>query len=77
MACASGIPWPRLESGALSLADDTFKDMARTYPVLTPLRELRSSLSKLRLNKLAVGRDGRNRVGIVALQRSNGSQHPE
>src|SRR5262249_30230079 len=28
-----GIPWPRLESGALALDDDTFREMARAYPV--------------------------------------------
>jgi len=55
-------PWPRLESGALALDDDTFKEMARAHPAVAPLRELRSSLAQLRLNELAVGQDGRNRV---------------
>jgi DNA polymerase-1 len=59
---AANIPWPRLESGRLDLADDTFRQMARAYPLISPLRELRSSLSELRLNDLAVGRDGRNRT---------------
>src|SRR5262249_19141113 len=31
-------------------------------PQIEPLRELRSSLSKLRLNSLQIGSDGRNRV---------------
>jgi DNA polymerase I len=57
-----GIPWPLLESGRLDLADDTFRQMAKAYPAISPLRELRSSLSDLRLNDLAVGRDGRNRT---------------
>jgi hypothetical protein len=55
------IPWPRLESGALDLSDDTFRQMARLYPLVAPLRELRFSLSQLRLNSLAVGSDDRNR----------------
>ncbi|MBT5654192.1 MAG: DNA polymerase I [Alphaproteobacteria bacterium] len=55
------IPWPQLISGSLDLTDDTFKEMSRSYPALIPLRELRTSLSKMRLNKLAVGSDGRNR----------------
>src|SRR5690349_5414075 len=44
-----GIPWPQLDSGSLSLSDDTFRDMARAYPQLGPLHELRSALSKMRL----------------------------
>ena len=59
---ADGIPWPRLETGRLDLADDTFRQMARAYPQVSPLRELRASLSELRLNDLTIGRDGRNRV---------------
>lgn len=59
---AVGIPWPRLESGRLDVADETFRQMARAYPQVSPLRELRSSLSEPRLNDLAVGLDGRNRM---------------
>ena len=57
----NGIHWPRLETNRLNLQDDTFKDMAKKHPQLQPLRELRSSLSQLRLNNLAVGSDARNR----------------
>jgi DNA polymerase-1 len=39
---AHGIPWPRLESGRLDLSDDTFRQMARAYPMVAPMRELRS-----------------------------------
>ena len=39
-----GIPWPLLESGRLDLSDDTFRQMAKAYPAISPLRELRSSL---------------------------------
>jgi len=56
------IPWPRLTSGKLDLSDATFKDMARAYPLIAPLRELREALSKMRLLELSVGRDGRNRT---------------
>jgi DNA polymerase-1 len=55
------ICWPHHESGRLKLDDDTFKDMARAYPQLKPLRALRDSLAKLRLSALEVGLDGRNR----------------
>jgi hypothetical protein len=56
------IPWPRLESGELDKEDDTFREMAKAYPAVAPIAELRSTLSKLRLNDLAVGHDGRNRT---------------
>jgi hypothetical protein len=55
------IAWPRLESGNLALDDDTFREMARAYPRVAPIRELRFSLSQMRLADLTVGRDGRNR----------------
>jgi hypothetical protein len=56
-----GIPWPRLWTGELALDDDTFKDMAESYPALQPLRQLRQSLAMLHLADLPVGKDGRNR----------------
>ena len=55
------IPWPMLESGEPALDEDTFKDMAKLYPLVSPLKELRATLGQLRLNELRVGRDGRNR----------------
>jgi hypothetical protein len=39
-----------------------FREMEGKYPHIAPLRELRYSLSKLRLNDLQVGNDGRNRT---------------
>jgi hypothetical protein len=57
-----GIPWPRLESGSLDLSDDCFREMGRAYPEqVSPIRELRTALSQLRLESLPVGSDGRNR----------------
>ena len=37
-------------AGALALDDDTFREMARAYPRLQPLRELRHALGELRLS---------------------------
>lgn len=54
--------WPVLPSGALDQTDQTFREMAERYPFIEPLRELRYSLSKLRLNSLQIGSDSRNRV---------------
>ena len=58
--------WPTYDDGALDETDQTFREMAGKYPQIEPLRELRYSLSKLRLNDLAVGHDGRNRAPLWA-----------
>ena len=64
--CRHGMGWPRHDSGALDERDSTFREMAARYPFVEPLRELRYSLSKLKLNKLAVGSDNRNRAPLWA-----------
>ena len=58
----NGIPWPRLDSGALALDDDTFREMARARPEVSALRELRHALSGMRLADIPVGPDGRSRT---------------
>ena len=70
------IPWPRLDSGRLVLSDDTFREMARAYPAVAPLRELRAALSEMRLSDLAVGRDGRNRTMLSAFRARTGRNQP-
>jgi DNA polymerase family A len=70
------IPWPLLDSGHLDLTDDTFRQQARAYPAVSPLRELRCSLSDLRLNDLAVGPDGRNRTLLSAFRSRTGRNQP-
>lgn len=72
----NNIPWPRLESGALDLQDDTFREMARAYPAVAPLRELRVTLSQMRLSALAVGCDGRNRCLLSAFRARTGRNQP-
>src|SRR5262249_43720264 len=56
-----GIPWPRRQTGDLEINDDVFKDMAESYPLLQPLRQLRQVLDTFRPADLPVGSDGRNR----------------
>jgi DNA polymerase family A len=73
---ANNIPWPMLESGQLDLSDDTFRQMSKTHAVVAPYRELRSSLSDLRLNDLAVGADGRNRTILSAFSARTGRNQP-
>jgi DNA polymerase I len=72
----AGLPWPRLESGQLDLSDEAFRQAARAHPEVAPLRELRSAMSKLRLNDLSVGRDGRNRCLLSAFQARTGRNQP-
>jgi hypothetical protein len=72
----AGIPWPRLDSGRLDLSDDAFRKAARCWPVIAPLRELRSSLAELRLSDLAVGPDGRNRTLLSAFRARTGRNQP-
>ena len=71
-----GIPWPTLASGEIDLKDETFKGMARSHPEIAPLRELRQSLSGMRLSELAVGRDGRNRCLLSAFRAKTGRNQP-
>jgi hypothetical protein len=82
------IPWPRLEVterrkglqpgavGQLDLEDETFRQMAKAYPEVSPMRELRSALSDLRLNDLAVGSDGYNRTILSAFRARTGRNQP-
>jgi DNA polymerase I len=72
----NNIPWPLLESGALDLSDKTFREMAKSYPLVSPYRELRSALSDLRLNDLAVEHDGRNRTILSAFRSRTGRNQP-
>lgn len=73
---ANDIPWPRLASGAFDLSDDTFREMARLHPAVTPLRELRTALSQMRLSELSVGNDGRNRTLLSAFSSRTGRNQP-
>jgi DNA polymerase-1 len=71
-----GMAWPRLESGALDERDQTFREMEGKYPQIGSLRELRYSLSKLRLNDLSVGNDGRNRCLLSPFGTKTGRNAP-
>jgi len=63
MTVAEGISWPRKEeTGKLDLRRKTFESMAKAYPQIEPLRQLRYIRDKLRSIQLSVGHDGRNRT---------------
>ena len=70
------IPWPRLDSGRLALNRDTFSNMSKRYPAVQPLHELRKTLDYLKLNKLAVGLDGRNRTILSPFAAKTGRNQP-
>jgi DNA polymerase I len=72
----NNIPWPLLESGSLDLSPETFRQMAKSYSSVSAYRELRSSLSELRLNDLAVGHDGRNRTILSAFRARTSRNQP-
>ena len=73
---AHNVPWPMLPTGNLALDDDTFRDVARSYPAVANIRELRHSLSKMPLHDLAVGADGRNRCMLSAFRARTGRNQP-
>lgn len=72
----NNIPWPRLPTGHLAMDDSTFKDMVRAHPIIAPLRELRVSISQMRLLDLAVGSDGRNRALLSTFRSKTSRNQP-
>lgn len=70
------ISWPHLPLGQLDLRDDTFREMSKAHPEISPLRELRHALSGMRLADLAVGIDGRNRCLLSPFQSKTGRNQP-
>jgi DNA polymerase-1 len=73
---AQGMPWLRTETGQLKLDQDTFHDMARAYPQVQELGTLRHDLATLRLERLAIGRDGRNRAPLFPFGAKTGRNTP-
>ena len=72
----NAISWPMLPTGKLDLKDDTFKEMARAFPQLEPLKQLRTTLSGLKLNDVAVGNDGRNRCMLSPFRAKTSRNQP-
>ncbi|MCB1086060.1 MAG: DNA polymerase I [Verrucomicrobiae bacterium] len=70
------IRWPMLESGQPNLKNEVFRQMARIYPQLLPLYDLKSTLGRMRLNGLTVSRDGRNRYLTGTFGSKTGRNQP-
>jgi DNA polymerase I len=62
--------------GHFDLSDDVFRQMVRIYQSVQVLRELRDEMSKLRLFKLSVGSDGRNRTLLSAFRAATSRFQP-
>ena len=73
---ARSIPWPMLDSGAPNLQRDTFKYMAKRYPEIAPLKELRSSMAQLRTTAPTIGSDSRNRYDLRPFCSTTGRNQP-
>jgi hypothetical protein len=69
--------WPQTDGGKLSKADKIFRDMCKVYPQLEPLRGLNQTISKMRIEKLAVGSDGRNRAPLWGFGTKTSRNAPE
>jgi DNA polymerase-1 len=72
----NNMSWPAYADGTLDERDKTFREMEGRYPQISPLRELRYSISKLRLNDLSVGSDGRNRALLGPFGTKTGRNAP-
>jgi hypothetical protein len=58
--------WRRHPSGAFDESDEAFKEMEGAHPDVREMRQLRYTLSQLKLNALQIGNDGRNRALLGA-----------
>jgi DNA polymerase-1 len=72
----NGMLWPAYPDGSLDERDQTFREMQGRYPQIGPLRELKYSVSKLRLNALQIGNDGRNRTLLGPYGSKTGRNQP-
>ena len=71
-----GIPWRLTPTGIPVTEAEYLKDQCRAYPELREFYELRVSLGQLRLSKLGIGCDGRNRCMLSAFNTITGRNSP-
>jgi DNA polymerase I len=72
----NNIPWIRTPTGRLSTAEEVFRDAAKRFPQLSDLHELRVTVDSMKLNKISVGADGRNRVLLGQFGSVTGRNQP-
>jgi DNA polymerase I len=74
----AGIDWPRHDTtGKLDLRKKTFDSMAKAWPTLEGLRQLRHTRNKMRKIKLAVGSDARCRTVLWPFQSKTSRSQPK
>jgi len=73
---SQGVAWARLERPSSALSRATFRHTAKIHPLVSPLHALRQALSEMRLNELAVGRDGCNRCMLSAFRSKTSRNQP-
>jgi hypothetical protein len=73
------ISWPLSDkdNGKLCMKRKTFESMARAFPELEDLRQLKHMRDKMRKVKLAVGGDGRNRTVLWPFQSKTSRTQPK
>jgi DNA polymerase I-like protein with 3'-5' exonuclease and polymerase domains len=72
-----GHAWPRTRTGRPALDEDVLHSMTRAIPALHEFREVRHAVNRLRLERLAVDPDGRNRVLLSAFRTTTGRNAPK
>lgn len=72
----SGIPWPKLPSGAPALDADTFKKMADRYPVVGTMAYARKLRGQGRKFEFPLGDDGRLRCMLSPFASDTGRNQP-
>jgi len=70
------IPIEYTEHGRPKTSDSYLKELAKTYPQLGPLRELKVTLGQLKLAKLEVGTDGRLRTSLRPFSSKTARNYP-
>src|SRR5262249_31073511 len=72
----TGTSWPLRPDGRFNLDAETFRQVSNYIPAIQELADLRNSISQLRLNDLAVGKDGRNRTLLSAFASKTSRNQP-
>jgi DNA polymerase-1 len=67
---ARGYAWPRTPTGRPSLDRDILEDMAKAVPAIAEFRDVRHATSGLRLERIAIDEDGRNRLEMLSAFRT-------
>ena len=73
------VNWPRTETGLLATDEDSFDEQIALHPELPELRllrELRATLSRMRLIGLSLGADDRNCTALMPFQAITGRNLP-